>query len=58
MNSVKTHLLVICKSGNGEELRRAAAKKRAYVIEVTLTARGELIVQSDSELLLGATQSL
>ena len=52
INSDKTHLLVICKSGGGEAQRRAAAERRAAV---TLTAGGESIVQSHSELLLGAT---
>ena len=52
INSDKTHLLVICNSSGGEVRRRAAAEKRAAV---TLTAGGETILQSDSELLLGAT---
>ena len=52
INSDKTHLLVICKSAGGEAQRKSAAAKRAAV---TLNAGGEQIVQSDSELLLGAT---
>ena len=52
INSDKTHLLVISNSAGGEARRRAAAERRAAV---TLTAGGELIKQSDSELLLGAT---
>ena len=52
VNSDKTHLLVICKSGGGEVQSRLSAERRAAV---TLTAGGESIVQSDSELLLGAT---
>ena len=52
INGDKTHLLVICKSGGREVQRRVAADKRAAV---TLTAGGEVIEQSDSELLLGAT---
>ena len=52
VNSNKTHLLVISNSAGGEARRRAAAERRAAV---TLTAGGELIEHSDSELLLGAT---
>ena len=52
VNSDKTHLLVISNSAGGEARRRAAAERRAAD---TLTAGAELIEQSDSELLLGAT---
>ena len=52
VNNDKTHLLVVTKSGGGEGRNRAAYERRA---EVTLTAGGEVIEQSDSELLLGAT---
>ena len=52
INSNKTHLLVISKSSGGEMRSQGAARRRA---EVTLTAGGETIEQSDSELLLGAT---
>ena len=52
MNAVKTHLLVITKSSGGELRGREAAQRRAAV---TLTAGGEVIQQSNSEVLLGAT---
>ena len=52
VNSNKTHLLVVAKTGGGEVRGRLADERRAAV---TLTAGGELIKQSDSEVLLGAT---
>ena len=52
VNSDKTHLLVVTKSRGGEVQGRLAKERRAAV---TLTAGGELIKQSDSEVLLGAT---
>ena len=52
VNSDKTHLLVITKSGGGEVRGRLAQERRAAV---TLTAVGEQVKQSDSEVLLGAT---
>ena len=52
VNSTKTHLLVMTKSSGGEVRGRQAAERRAAV---TLTAGGEVIKQSDSEVLLGAT---
>ena len=52
INSDKTHLLVMAKSGGGEVRSRAALEKRAAVV---LTAGGEDIKQSDKEILLGGT---
>ena len=52
VNSDKTHLLVVTKSGGGEMRGRLADERRAAV---TLTAGGEVIKQSNSEVLLGAT---
>ena len=52
VNSAKTHLLVMTKSSGGEVRGRQAAEQRAAV---TLTAGGEVIEQSDSMVLLGAT---
>ena len=52
VSSDKTHLLVITKSGGGEVRGRLANERRAAV---TLTAGGEQVKQSNSEVLLGAT---
>jgi hypothetical protein len=52
INPDKTHLLVIAKSSGGEVRGREAAERRAAV---TLTAGGEAIKQSNTEVLLGAT---
>ena len=52
VNPDKTHLLVISKSSGGEVRGREAAERRAAV---TLTAGGEVIQQSNCEVLLGAT---
>ena len=50
INSDKTHLLVMAKSGGGEVRSREALAKRSAV---TLSAGGENIEQSNIQILLG-----
>ena len=52
INSDKTHIIVITKPGRGEIQSRAATERRSAV---SLTAGGDIITHSESELLLGAT---